>query len=111
MMGIDDSVEGEANDRTSIDLPDCQHQLAAALTGLKKPTIMVLLNAGPLAIAPEMVSVDAIIEAGYPGIFGAKAIAETIFGLNSHLGGKAIEAGDNNKKKKIERTNHLIPNS
>jgi hypothetical protein len=87
-MGIDNSVESESRDRTSIDLPSCQHKLAAAITALKKPTVLVLVNGGMVAIAEEKESVDAILETGYPGIFGSAAIARTLFGQNDHLGGR-----------------------
>jgi beta-glucosidase len=39
-------------------------------------------------VTPETTSVDAILEAGYPGVGGAQAIADTLFGANDHLGGK-----------------------
>ena len=37
-------AEGEAHDRTSIDLPGEQHALAAAVLALNKPTVLFLLN-------------------------------------------------------------------
>lgn len=62
MLGIDESVEAESHDRTSIDLPGCQHNLSAAVLALGKPTVIVLLNGGMLAIEPEKESAPAIIE-------------------------------------------------
>jgi len=88
VMGIDPSMEGEDRDRTSIDLPYIQHQLIAAIVAVHKPTVLVLLNGGMVSIEAEKASVPAIIEAGYPGVLGAEAIARTIFGQNDHLGGK-----------------------
>jgi hypothetical protein len=88
VMGIDDSIEAESHDRTSIDLPYVQHSLIAAIMEVNKPTVLVLVNGGMVAIAQEKVSVPAIIEAGYPGSLGGEAIAKTIFGQNDHLGGK-----------------------
>jgi len=88
MMGIDESVEGEAHDRTSIDLPYVQHQLAAAIVATGKPVVLVLLNGGMLDISAEKATVGAMVEAGYPGFWGSFAIADTLFGGNDHLGGK-----------------------
>lgn len=88
MLGIDQSVEGESHDRTSIDLPSMQHKLAEMVLGLKKPTVIVLINGGMVAVEQEKKSAPAILEAFYPGFFGAKAIAATVFGANEHLGGK-----------------------
>lgn len=62
MLGIDESVEDESHDRTSIDLPACQHSLAAAILALNKPTAIVLLNGGMLAVEQEKASAAAIIE-------------------------------------------------
>eukprot|EP00300_Choanocystis_sp_HF-7_P015483 c19077_g1_i2.p1 GENE.c19077_g1_i2~~c19077_g1_i2.p1 ORF type:complete len:280 (+),score=64.87 c19077_g1_i2:440-1279(+) len=88
-MGIDGSIEAEDRDRSSIDLPGVQHQLIATVQSQsRKPSIVVLINGGMVAIAPEKAAANAIISAGYPGVYGGEAIAQTIFGLNDHLGGK-----------------------
>ncbi len=88
LLGIDGHVEGESNDRTSIDLPDAQRELAAAILELGKPTVIVLINGGSVAIAEEAPRADAIVEAFYPGYLGARAIAETLFGANPHCCGR-----------------------
>ncbi|EGD72666.1 hypothetical protein PTSG_04397 [Salpingoeca rosetta] len=88
LIGINDTIEAESNDRTSIDLPQCQHKLTAAIAHLNKTTAAVLINGGMLAIEQEKKQLPAIIEAGYPGFYGGAAIAKTIFGDNNHLGGK-----------------------
>jgi len=90
LLGIDEKVEAESHDRTTIDLPGVQHKLAAAILSLQKPTVMVLVNGGMVAIEEEAKAEGplAILEAFYPGMMGADAIATTIFGENDHLGGK-----------------------
>lgn len=88
MLGIDESIEGESHDRVDIDLPAVQHALAAAIFKLRKPTVVVLINGGMVAIAEEKELAPSILETFYPGFFGATAIAETIFGENHNLGGK-----------------------
>lgn len=92
MLGIDGSIEGESNDRTSIDLPYIQHQLAAAVAkaAAGKPVVIVLINGGSLDVSAERdnTAIGGIVEAGYPGVRGGSAIAATLFGANDHLGGK-----------------------
>eukprot|EP00854_Cymbomonas_tetramitiformis_P007005 gene7005-8352_t len=87
-LGIDGEIEGENNDRTSIDLPQIQHELAAKVIEVGRPTVIVLINGGMVAVAEEMKTKAAILESFYPGHLGAKAIASTIFGKNSHCCGK-----------------------
>eukprot|EP00051_Salpingoeca_urceolata_P028265 m.485929 g.485929 ORF g.485929 m.485929 type:complete len:823 (-) comp24071_c0_seq1:75-2543(-) len=86
--GIDTGVEGENHDRVAIALPDPQQQLIDAIVKVGKPTVLVLINGGMVAIDSAKESVSAIVEAGYPGFLGATAIASTLFGDNDHLGGK-----------------------
>ena len=67
----DQHLEAEAHDRRSIDLPDAQHQLLAALLKLKKPLVIVLLNGGAVAIEEEMAAARAgaplaVVDAFYP---------------------------------------------
>jgi hypothetical protein len=86
MLGIDQSVEAESLDRPNITLPDVQLALLQAILAVGKPSALVLLNGGMLALGPD--TAPAMIEAGYPGVFGGPAIAQTLFGDNEHLGGK-----------------------
>jgi hypothetical protein len=94
MLGIDEKVEAESHDRSAIDLPQCQHDLAKAVAAAAaksgKPVVVVLLNGGMVAIAEEKAdaNIAAIVEAMYPGFLGGVAIAKTLFGENDHLGGK-----------------------
>ena len=90
VLGIDGSIEGESNDRTSIDLPAVQHAFAAAVGALGKPTALVLVHGGSLDTAAERDSaaIGAVVDAFYPGTRGSEAIAATLFGANDHLGGK-----------------------
>lgn len=43
-------MELEAHDRTTIALPDIQKKLASEVLALGKPTVIVLLNAGAVAV-------------------------------------------------------------
>ena len=46
-------LELEAHDRTTIDLPQVQHDLAKAVLALGKPLVLFLMNAGAVAIDAE----------------------------------------------------------
>lgn len=82
MVGSDQSVEGEAHDRASIDLPGVQHQLIAAVAAVGKPTVVVIMRGGPVDVGPERQNkaVGAMIDSGFPGQYGAEAIASAVFG-------------------------------
>lgn len=45
-----------------------------------KPTVAVLLNGGVLAVPELKKSAGAIVEAFFPGVYGARAIADVVFG-------------------------------
>jgi beta-glucosidase len=85
-MGEWPSVRGEGVDRTNLDLPGNQEPLLEAIVATGKPVILVLENGGPLTIGWAKQHVPAILEAWYPGEFGGRAIADTLFGDNSPAG-------------------------
>ena len=80
-------ISGEGFDRSRLDLPGNQEQLLEAVVGTGKPVVLVLENGRPLTIDWADEHVPAILEAWYPGEFGGKAVAETLFGDNNP-GGK-----------------------
>jgi len=82
-LGEWQGVSGEGFDRTDIGLPGNQEQLLEAVVAAGKPVVLVLENGRPLTIGWAKEHVAAILEAWYPGEFGGKAIAETLFGDNN----------------------------
>jgi beta-glucosidase len=85
-LGERNGISGEGSDRSSLNLPDNQEELLEAVVATGKPVVLVLENGRPLALSWAAHHVDAIIEAWYPGEFGGRALAETIFGLNNPAG-------------------------
>jgi beta-glucosidase len=77
--GLSNLLEGGAMDRRSIDLPQVQQDLIAAVAAANPRTIVVLNNGGPLAM-PWEPDVSAILEAWYPGQEGGRAVARILFG-------------------------------
>ncbi|XP_060068514.1 uncharacterized protein LOC132548653 isoform X3 [Ylistrum balloti] len=85
-LGTGQELEGESNDRSSMDLPGKQLQLlkdAVQFSG-NVPVILLLFNAGPLNItwAEQSGRVDAILECFFP----AQAAGEAIFRVLTNNG-------------------------
>ncbi|GJN25819.1 hypothetical protein PR202_gb13699 [Eleusine coracana subsp. coracana] len=90
VAGLDQKVEAEGLDRTSLLLPGRQAELISAVAkAAKGPVILVLLSGGPIdvAFAQNDRRISAILWAGYPGEAGGQAIADVIFGQHNP-GGK-----------------------
>jgi beta-glucosidase len=85
-LGEWQGISGEGFDRSDLDLPGNQEQLMEAIVATGKPVVLVLENGRPLTIGWAKEHVPAILEAWYPGEFGGKAIAETLFGENNPSG-------------------------
>jgi beta-glucosidase len=87
VLGEDEKTVGESLSRTSLDLPGRQQQLLQALYATGKPIVLVLITGQPLTINWADRFIPAIINAGFPGPSGGKAIAEVLFG-DYNPGGK-----------------------
>jgi beta-glucosidase len=85
-LGERQGISGEGFDRSELGLPGQQEQLLEAVVRAGKPVVLVLENGRPLAIGWATKHVGAILEAWYPGEFGGRAIAETLFGDNNPSG-------------------------
>jgi beta-glucosidase len=70
---------GEANDATSLALPDNQDKLIDSVAGANARTVVVLETGGPVAM-PWVSKTPAVLEAWYPGTSGGEAIARVLFG-------------------------------
>ncbi|CEG46797.1 family 3 glycoside hydrolase [Plasmopara halstedii] len=79
-LGIDTSIEREAGDRENIDVPKIQMELLKSVRLAGKPTVVVLFNGGVLGIEELIQHADGVIEAFYPGFFGAQAVSDILFG-------------------------------
>ena len=88
--GIAPSLEGEempvniegfkGGDRTSIELPKVQREFLKALKAAGKQVIFVNCSGSAIALTPETVSCDVIVQAWYPGQEGGTAVADVLFG-------------------------------
>lgn len=69
----------EGMDRPTLALPDNQDALIEAVAAANPHTVVVLETGGPVTM-PWIDHVQAVVEAWYPGIGGAQALANLLFG-------------------------------
>ena len=80
VMGINQSIEREGQDRSSIELPKDQQIFIREVYKANPNTIVVLVAGSSMAIGWMDQNIPAIIDAWYPGEQGGTAIAEVLFG-------------------------------
>ena len=79
-LGTNLQIEAESRDRRNLDLPGAQQQLMEAVYAANPKTVLVLMNAGPLAVGWAQDRLPAILAGWYPGENGGTAIARALFG-------------------------------
>jgi Beta-glucosidase-related glycosidases len=80
VVGEHRGMSGEAESRSTIDLPGSQLLLAQAIRKTGKPLIAVLMNGRPLAIPWLAENATAIVEAWFLGVEMGNAVADVLFG-------------------------------
>ena len=73
-------AENHLGDRDSIELVGRQNDLVKSILATGKPTIVFLVNSGPLAISYIAENVPAVVEGFYLGEQGGTAAADVLFG-------------------------------
>lgn len=96
MVGLSPSLEGEAlgikvpgffgGDRETLDLPEPQRKLLAALAGLHKPIVVAMSSGSAVNPGPEAAVAQAVIETWYPGEAGGEALAKLLRGEENPSG-------------------------
>lgn len=86
VMGINQSIEREGQDRNSLSLPADQQQFIRRLYAINPRTVLVLVAGSSLAIDWEQEHLPAILDAWYGGEQSGVAVAETLFGQNNPAG-------------------------
>ena len=80
----------DGGDRTSIELPQCQRDILRALHQAGKKIVFVNCSGSAVALAPEMETCDAIVQAWYAGEQGGHALADVLFGDYNPSGKLAV---------------------
>ncbi len=73
-------MSGEASSRSTIEIPDTQKTLLAALLKTGNPVVLVLFTGRPLALTWEEQNVPAILNVWFGGSEAGDAIADVLFG-------------------------------
>jgi beta-glucosidase len=79
-LGETREMSGEANSRSTLDLPGRQEELIRAIVTAGKPVAVVLFNGRPLALEDMVDDAPAILEAWFPGVQAGPAVADVVFG-------------------------------
>ncbi len=80
VLGESRNMSGEAQSRSTLDLPGVQEDLIKELYKTKKPIVVVLMNGRPLTINWISENIPAILETWFLGIQSGNAIADVLFG-------------------------------
>jgi beta-glucosidase len=79
-VGETREMSGEANSRSTLDLPGRQEELIRAIKATGKPVAVVLFNGRPLALENVVGDTPALLEAWFPGVQAGPAVADVVFG-------------------------------
>jgi beta-glucosidase len=81
-LGETREMSGEANVRSTLDLPGRQEELIQAIRASDpdKPVAVVLFSGRPLALENIVGDAPAILEAWFPGVQAGPAVADVVFG-------------------------------
>ena len=79
-VGINEVLEREGIDRTSLNLPPVQMELVRRVFAANSKTAVVLLNGGPVSLAGGGTSVPRVLDMFWAGEEGGNAVADVLFG-------------------------------
>lgn len=79
-IGESAEMTGESSSRSTIEIPQAQKDLLAALLKTGKPVVLVLFTGRPLAIKWETENVPAILNVWFGGSEAGYAISDVLFG-------------------------------
>ncbi len=86
VLGEHQEMSAEAFNRTTLDLPGAQQQLADAVIAAGKPVAIVLMAGRPLSTVRLDSTAGAILMAWFPGTEGGSAVADVLLGEVSPSG-------------------------
>lgn len=86
VLGFPGELSGEAASMTTVELPECQKKLLAAVKATGKPVVVILTTGRPMALESVIDNIDALLLAWHPGTMGGHAIADLVSGDYSPSG-------------------------
>jgi beta-glucosidase len=90
LLGEHPRRSGENANLSDLTLSPAQAHLVDLMVSMGKPVVLVVFAGRPLVLTRQMGQVDALLYAWHPGIEGAAALAEVLFGIHSPSGRLAI---------------------
>lgn len=94
-LGLDETLEGEegdtgnshaSGDKTDLQLPQPQRELAEAVIGVGKPVIVLNMTGSAMDLRYVQEHADAVMQIWYPGARGGRTVARLLFGELSPSG-------------------------
>ena len=79
-LGFPGELSGEATSMASVELPECQKKLLAAVKATGKPVVVLLTTGRPMALESVIDDMDALLVVWHPGTEGGHAIADVVSG-------------------------------
>lgn len=79
-LGYPGELSGEATSMASVELPECQKKLLAAVKATGKPVVVLLTTGRPMALESVIDDMDALLVVWHPGTEGGHAIADVVSG-------------------------------
>jgi len=88
VMGEGHHMSGEAASRTNLKIPGIQPQLIKKIreANPNKKIVLVLMNGRPINLSDEVILVDTILEAWFPGTMGGAGVSDVLFGTYNPSG-------------------------
>jgi beta-glucosidase-like glycosyl hydrolase len=88
VVGLDETIEDEALDRTYLTLPGQQAQLVStACAAARGPCVVALMSGGAVDLGPALPAITGgLFYAGFMGGSGAPAFVDTVFGASAPAG-------------------------
>lgn len=80
LLGEAEGMSGEAESRSTLDLPGVQERLLEAVQGTGTPVVLVLMSGRPLAVPWAAAHVRSLVEAWFLGVETGPALADVLFG-------------------------------
>ena len=79
-LGLPGNVSGESGSLTTVEIPDVQKELLAAIRATGKPVVVLLVTGRAMALESMENLADAILVVWHPGSMGGMAVADLVSG-------------------------------
>ena len=79
-LGLPGNISGESGSLTTVEIPDVQKELLAAVRATGKPVVVLLVTGRAMALESMENLADAILVVWHPGTMGGMAVADLVSG-------------------------------